>query len=298
MKSISIPAMILAAAGSLTALMGQAPQPPQPAQPPAAPRARTVSNVFTSGPSSSSYVGVYLAEIDGARAKALKLREERGVEVTKVEEDSPASRAGLKTGDVVLDYNGQPVEGIEQFRRFVRETPANREVKMQVSRDGNVQNFTVKVGQRKGMEPMAAMVAPRMPEMPEIRLERPGVALWSRPALLGVEADSIGGQLGAYFGVKEGVLVRSVVKGSSAEKAGIRAGDVIVKSDDTKIATAVELAKAVRAARTASKKSFPVVVMRDRKENTVTVTVEEDDRSEVPGFGEPNPRPAGFTIRL
>lgn len=291
MKSILIPnrtilATTLALSGAVTSLVAQT-----------APRARQVSNVYTSTQGSGSYVGIFLAEIDGARAKALKLREERGVEVTKVEDDSPAAKAGMKIGDVVLDYNGQRVEGIEQFRRFVRETPPNRDVKMQVSRDGNVQNLIVRVGQRKsGME--IAMV-PRVMEVPEIRMERPGMLVWSRAAL-GVEADSIDGQLAAFFGVKEGVLVRSVVKGSTAEKAGIRAGDVIVKVDDSKVATAVELTRAIRAARGGSKKSFAVVVMRDKKEMTVTAVPDEDDRSEWPGFDlfEPGRRPAGFTIRL
>ena len=287
MKSILIPVTILAITGSMTTVVGQT-----------VPRARPVSNVYTATAGNNSYVGIFLAEIDGARARALKLREELGVEVTKVEEDSPAAKAGLKVGDVVLDYNGQRVEGIEQFRRFVRETPPNRDVKVQVSRDGNVQNLVVKVGARKSAMEIA-MVAPRIVEIPEVRIDRPGMLLWSRTAL-GVEADSIDGQLAAYFGVKEGILVRSVMKGSTAEKAGVRAGDVIVKVDDSKVSTAVDLTRAIRAARTASKKSFPIVVMRDKKETTLTASPDEDDRSEWPGFEllEPQRRPVGLTIRL
>src|SRR5579864_4276068 len=76
-----------------------------------------------------SYLGVNLAEIDSARAKELKLKEPSGVEITRVEEASPAEKAGLKPNDVVLEYNGQRVEGMEQFGRLVRETPGGREVK-------------------------------------------------------------------------------------------------------------------------------------------------------------------------
>ena len=144
-----------------------------------------------------------------------------------------------------------------------------------------------------------SMTAPRMMEMPEVRIERPGMVMWSRAAL-GIEADSINGQLAQYFGVKEGVLVRSVFKGSAADKAGLRAGDVIVRVDDTKVATAAELTRAVRALRTASKKSMPVVVMRDRKEVTITATLEDDDRGELPGLELPemHRRPVADTIRL
>ncbi len=77
-----------------------------------------------------TYLGVNLAEIDANRAKELKLKEDYGVEITRVEENSPAEKAGLKAGDVVLEYNGQRVEGMEQFGRMVRETPPGREVKL------------------------------------------------------------------------------------------------------------------------------------------------------------------------
>ena len=68
--------------------------------------------------------------------KALNLREERGVEVTRVEDDSPAAKGGIKTGDVVLEYNGDRVEGVEQFMRMVRETPPGRDVKLSITRNG------------------------------------------------------------------------------------------------------------------------------------------------------------------
>src|SRR4051812_43336424 len=68
----------------------------------------------------SSYLGVGTAEITSDRAKELKLREEHGVEVTAIEESGPAAQAGLRKGDVVLEYNGQRVEGTEQFIRLVR----------------------------------------------------------------------------------------------------------------------------------------------------------------------------------
>src|ERR1019366_3458031 len=87
-----------------------------------------------------SYIGVMMQEIDSERAKALKLHEEGGVEITVVEQDSPAEKAGLKVGDVVLKYNGQRVEGMQQFARMVHETPAGREVKIEISRAGAAQS--------------------------------------------------------------------------------------------------------------------------------------------------------------
>jgi len=106
-----------------------------------------------------------------------------------------------------------------------------------------------------------------MPDLPRTFMQLRG-------SVLGVEAESIEGQLAQYFGVKEGVLVRSVSKGSVAEKAGIRAGDVMIKVEDAHIATLADISSRLR---TLHGKSAQVVLMRDRKELTVTVAVPEED---------------------
>src|SRR5205823_12074314 len=121
------------------------------------------------------FLGVGVTEIDSERAKALNLREERGVEVKKVDEDSPAAKAGVKDGDVVLEYNGQRVEGIEQFLRFVRETPVGRQVKLLISRGGATQTLTATIGSRpagmvmfSGDEFKFKMPEIRIPDMPRV----------------------------------------------------------------------------------------------------------------------------------
>ena len=98
---------------------------------------------------SRSYLGVGVADLDAARAKELNLKEERGVEIKKVDKDSPAEKAGLKEGDVVLEYNGQRVEGIDSFIRMVRETPVGRTARLTVSREGNPQTLTATIDRRK-----------------------------------------------------------------------------------------------------------------------------------------------------
>jgi serine protease Do len=225
---------------------------------------------FTSG----SYLGVMVQEIDSERAKALKLPEEAGVEITRVESDSPADKAGLKTGDVILQYNGQRVEGMEQFSRLVRETPVGRDTKLNIVRDGAPQTVTAKVGARRALPGFVPLPSDRfeirIPDIPRSFMS------WRSPAL-GVEAESLDGQLAQFFGVKEGVLVRSVIKGGAAEKAGIRAGDVITRVGDTRVATPADISSALRSSKG---KQVAVVVMRDHKETTVNVTLGDDDRVE------------------
>jgi serine protease Do len=217
-----------------------------------------------------TYLGVSLAEIDANRAKELKLKEDYGVEITRVEEGSPAEKAGVKPGDVVLEYNGQRVEGMEQFGRMVRETPPGREVKLTVSREGAPQTLTAMLSPRKGR----AFPENFHFEMPEIRMpDIPQIYTTLRTARLGVEAESLGPQLAEFFGVKEGVLVRSVLENTAAQKAGIKAGDVITKVDGTAVTSPSELSGAVRAAN--SKKTYTVELTRERKPQTVNVAVED-----------------------
>ncbi|MBI4873890.1 MAG: PDZ domain-containing protein [Acidobacteria bacterium] len=226
-----------------------------------------------------SFLGVGVAEVDSDRAKALKLSEESGVEITNIEENSPAAKAGLQKGDVVLEYNGQRVVGTEQFVRLVRETPAGRQVKMLINRGGAAQTVTATVDRRTARRSTGTFAMPRF-EMPDIDIRIPDIPRanmsWRSP-VLGVEAESIESQLAEYFGVKEGVLVRSVVKNSAAEKAGLKAGDVIIKVDAAKVTSPRDVSNAVRNKRAGT---FPVTLMRERKETTLNVTIEEPQKSE------------------
>jgi serine protease Do len=238
--------------------MGQAPAQPQPPAPPA-----TFTRMITLPV--RSYLGIGIQEITAERAKALKLPEEAGVEITRVATDSPADKAGFKAGDVVSQYNGMKVESLEQFSRLVRETPVGREVKLEIFRNGATQTVTAKVGEHPAVPGLPDGFGFRMPDVPRI-------IQGLRSPMLGVEAESIDGQLAQYFGVSEGVLVRTVMKGSAAEKAGVKAGDVILRVDDTKVASPAEISGHLRAARG---KPVPVSLMRDRKEINVTVKAQE-----------------------
>ena len=93
--------------------------------------------------STGAYMGVDIADVTPERLSALKLKDERGVEVTMVDQDAPAGKAGLKEHDVILSMNGASVESGAQLRRMIRETPAGRVVTLGVSRDG--QPLTLKV---------------------------------------------------------------------------------------------------------------------------------------------------------
>lgn len=226
----------------------------------------------------TSYLGVGVADIDSERAKALNLKEERGVEIKMIEPDSPAAKAGFKEGDVVLEYNGQQVEGKDQFQRLVRETPAGRQAKMTVWRGGSSQSVTATIGTRSGHgvaifndgEPFVMPPIPPMAPTPMIPDVPRSLMSW-RSTAVGIESESLNSQLAEYFGVKEGVLVRAVTRNSAAEKAGLKAGDVIVKVDGTAVTSPREISSLVR-----NKHSLTVTVVRNHQEMTMNLTL--DDR--------------------
>ncbi len=259
---------------AVPAVFAQPVPPAQPAPPaPPAPPASRASRRLGMQSAPSSFLGVGVSEIDSERAKALNLKEERGVEVKKLDDDSPAAKAGVKVGDAILEYNGQRVEGLEQFLRFVRETPVGRQVKLLISRNGATQTLTAAIGSRppgmvfySGDEFKFQMPEIRIPDMP-----RPLMTIQNRS--LGVDGESLNSQLADFFGVKEGVLVRFVIKGSAAEKAGLKAGDVITKIGDQKVTNPRDISNALRS--TPAGKAFSVTGMRDRKETTVSATIEQ-----------------------
>lgn len=282
-----IPVLIAAAL-----LLGRAPAIAQPApeagepneefafQPPAPPA--PPSDVMMFFQAGGSWLGVGVKEITSERARALNLKDEHGVEITTVEPDSPADKAGLKPGDVVLEYNGQRVEGTAQFVRFVRETPPGRTVRLTVFRNGSTQTVSATIAERRGRafrfrtpgaEEEFDIRIPRIEALPDV----PRVTMSWRTGLLGIEGEPLrDSQLGDFFGVRDGVLVRSVLKGTPAEKAGLKAGDVIVRVDDRKVSEPRDITSALRAARDASKTTLPVVVVRERKEMTLQVTLENE----------------------
>jgi len=209
-----------------------------------------------------SWLGVETQEVTAEKAKELKLSTERGVVIGKVLEESPAAKAGLKDGDVVTEINGQRIEGAAQFRRMIREIPSGRTVQLSVWRDGHAQTISATLGAMQENRKRFANAMPqvfnfRMPEMPEVAPlpDVPSIE-WNNGSLvmgqprLGIDAEDLSGQLGSYFGAPdgEGILVRDVNPGSAAEKAGVKAGDVITSLNGERIHGLSELRSKLSAA--------------------------------------------------
>jgi serine protease Do len=231
------------------------------------------------GFASRGYLGVGVAELKDDRVKALNLKDDQGLEVKLVDENSPAAKAGLKENDVILEINGKSIEGIEQFQRSVGETSPGTKVSLTIWRNGAKLTVSATLDSRPGSfflfngPDFPDAPAPPMPPVPPFNGGNAFPAIPSNSPLVGFEGEALNSQLAAYFGVKEGVLVRSVNANTPAERAGLKAGDVVVKVNGTPVTTPREITGLVRASRT---KAISFTVMRNKKEISLNVEVAED----------------------
>lgn len=230
------------------------------------------------GGSGSSYLGVDIADVTTERLGALKLKEEHGAEVTMVDQDAPAGKAGLKEHDVILSLNASPVESAAQLRRMIRETPAGRVITLGISRDGQPLTLKAQLANRsKHSPPMGPgdinVQIPPIPPIPDFDVPV-SIVVAHASMRSGLMVENITPQLGEFFGVKngKGVLIRSVEKGSRAEKSGFRAGDVIIRVNDQTVHDTSDFTHALRSL-SGGTSSFTVV--RDKKEQSVTLTLPE-----------------------
>jgi predicted metalloprotease with PDZ domain len=233
------------------------------------------------GDDGASWLGVETHEVTADKAKELKLSAERGVVLGGIVPDSPAAKAGLKENDVVTEINGQRIEGAAQFRRMIHEIPAGRTIQLTVWRAGRSQTVSASLGKSeerrqsfKVISPTPGAFAFRMPEIPEIpSMDWSGGMLAGGQPRLGIDAEDLSGQLGTFFGAPdgEGILVRDVNSGSPAEKAGIKAGDVITSFNGERIRSTGELREKLSAKRDDKDRTVKLGVLRNKTEVSLTV---------------------------
>jgi serine protease Do len=249
--------------------------------------------------SSQSYLGVNIRDIDNDRATELKLKDAHGAEITTVDHDAPANKAGLKVHDVVLEMNGQRVEGAEQLRRMLRETPAGHTVNFIVSRDGQQQNISVQLADRAKVEANAWSQHFTVPDPDQAPLANGLMPPQSRGLgngffgvfttsglYVGADVDVLSTQLATYFGVSDGtgLLVKSVDENSPAATAGLKAGDVITRVNNDNMASRADWTKALHNNRG---KQVQLTVMREKKEQKLNMQAGEPKKKgelDIPGF--------------
>ena len=211
-----------------------------------------------------------------------------GVRIDDVDPDSPADAAGLREGDVVVEFDGERVRSARQFRRLVQETPDGRTVKIAVMRDGQKQILDATPENRVTMdfgfdaerlreqlernlrefpvEPPTFRDDDRGPRRPEYRRPERVMPYAGGRGRLGVTIQSLTPELEEYFGAKNGgVLVSSVTKDSAAATAGLKAGDVITSINGRSVTGSGDLMRELDDLTG----EVTIGIMRDRKEMTL-----------------------------
>ncbi|MGD0802130.1 MAG: PDZ domain-containing protein [Terracidiphilus sp.] len=233
---------------------------------------------------SQGYLGVDLADVDQEKAQALKLKEVRGAVITLIDHDAPAGQIGLRVNDVVIQLNGQNVEGAEQLRRMLREIPAGRKVSLVISRDGNIQTLAVQLADRRAME---HDVWNKLGTDGDVFAQAPGMGLldgggdappsgfhipfFGSSLNVGALVEPLTSQMAEFLDIPSGLMVKQVARKSEASAAGLKVFDVILKVGTEPIAT---LADWERALRSNEGKPVQVTVLRDRKQQTLTLLVD------------------------
>ncbi|HEX2229170.1 MAG TPA: DegQ family serine endoprotease [Candidatus Binatia bacterium] len=176
------------------------------------------------------YLGVLIQKVTPDIAESLGMERGYGALVANVSKDGPAEKAGVKVGDVIVEFDGKEVKDSADLPIIVARTPVDKKVRMKVLRDKKEVTLNVAVGELKDEEVVASA-----PEKGE----------------LGMTVQKLTPQLAENLGLDkpDGVVVTAVEPGSAAEEAGIRRGDVILEVDRKPVRGVEDYRKAIGANR-------------------------------------------------
>ncbi len=217
------------------------------------------------------WLGVELQDVTRRLKDKKDLSVSEGAYISNVIENSPAEEAGIKEGDVITKFDGNTIEDSDDLTKAVRKTKPKTEVKIEVARRSDHKTLTATIGRLK--TPQAFSFNFDTPETPRSPMKWRSL---TTNEMYGLELQSLNKQLGEYFEAPggRGVLVAEVEKGSKAEKAGFKAGDVITKVNKNTIRDIDDLYEEFS---DMEGKDVPCDVLRKGKTVTLSLHIEEED---------------------
>ncbi len=180
-------------------------------------------------------LGVMIQNMTTDLAKQFGLSEPKGVLVSQVNKDSAADKAGLKPGDVIVEYDGKEATDVRQLRDLVANTLPGTKVKIEIIRDGKEKTLTATIGT----------------QTPETVASAPSEEGASELTKLGLTVQTFTPDLAKQLGVEveKGVVITAVDEGGLASLAGLQKGDVVVNADHQPVATVDDLEQALAKAK-------------------------------------------------
>lgn len=258
------------------------------------------------------YLGIDIRDVSENEAAALHLKSTHGAEITMMDHDGPAGKAGLREHDVILSVNGMQVDGEDQLRKALRDLQPGRSVALLICRYGTEQTVTATMANRAELERRAWENHWTVPE-PTYEDSFPASSAGTKPgsghgfmaghllpltaAYTGATVDVLGAQLADFFGVKDGrgLLVHDVEGNSPAAVAGLHAGDVVTRINGDRVATKSDWSRALH-----DSKGHPVslTIVRDRHEQTLTMVPDSKRRSELTTPAQPPAERSWLSVLL
>ena len=220
---------------------------------------KVYSQLVKSGKMSRGYLGVSLRPITPGLAKAVGFSGTEGAVVDDLAGDSaPAAKAGLLSGDVIVEFDGKAVKSAKQLTEIVADTPVGKVTKLKFVRDGRPQTATISLAERplQGSAPVAE---------PEGE-DDPGIGK------LGIRSSTVNPEVARELKLKtpSGAVIESVQPESPAADAGLRRGDVIHRINREQVTNSAQLSRALAASR--GEKEIVLQIEREGKLAFVTVT--------------------------
>lgn len=221
----------------------------------------------------SPWLGVQIQTVNADLVERYDLETENGVYVDDVVENSPADDAGLRSGDIILEFNGAKLKSADELIDMVADGEPGDEITLLINRNGRTVTEVATLGKWQRADDRRFSVR-RLGRDKSYRLFESLTDTY-----IGVSLETISGQLLAHFGADEGygALIKEVTEDTPADKAGLKAGDVIVKIAGEEIKSLVDVQDAVN--KTDEGETVELTVLRDKREKSFTVTVEERESS-------------------
>jgi predicted metalloprotease with PDZ domain len=242
---------------------------------------REEPSLLLMGSHSHGFLGVDVSDVDQDRAQTLHLKDTHGAEITVLDHDAPAGKAHLKLHDVILQINGRSIDGADQVKQILHQTPPGHKLQMVVSRDGVPQTVTVQLADRRKVqeearEELGAETGPTVSgqgflagagDVP------PGFHLpWSGSSLhVGAMVEPLTPQTSDFLGLSGGVMIKSLARRSAADKAGLKLHDVILEVGGEAVVTSSDWERLLR---TAEGRPVQVEILRDRQKQLVLLQVD------------------------
>jgi serine protease Do len=192
-----------------------------------------------SGEVQRARLGVGIQAVTQSLADQMGVNVREGVLVTEVFPDSPGAKAGMKLGDMIVKYNGQPIPGPQELQSLVERSPIGQKESIEVIRDGKHMTLAVTLDKQSADYGIASRAPARSRSNPKPES--------SRFDKLGIEVGSLTKPVADQLGLKatDGVVITSVRSGSLADIAGLETGMVIVQANRKPVKTADDLGKAI-----------------------------------------------------